>query len=111
MVEWFKDFGGLTVKGDKFTGWKGAEFIRNNFKSTAKHKNGIAKDTMYWEYKAPNIWAGQDDLKAAKAMIAKHNIASKLVQDDEALVSKAKFDTVLIAEIEAAIERAEERVA
>lgn len=103
LVEWFKDFGGLVVEGDKFVGWSGADHIRDNFEQ--------AKAQMYWEYKAVNIWGGQDDLKAAKALVTKHKAAEKIVSEDATLLSKAKFDTVLIAEIEAAIEKAEERAA
>ena len=107
LVEWFKDFGGLIVTDNKFSGWSGKEFIAESFKSTSKYKNGIAKDTMYWEYKKPNIWGGQDDLAAAKKLIKSHNDALAKVVETPEFESKFKRNDALIAGLELLIQQAE----
>ena len=107
LVEWFKDFGGLTVDGNSFSGWAGKEHIERMLTPQKGEKRGAAQNTMYWDYKKPNIWSGHDDLKAAKSLIAKHNAAVKVLEDDPSQSSKVAFHPELISALESAIEKIE----
>lgn len=101
LVKFFEDFGGLLVNAESssFEGWRGADHIGKNLEA--------AKKQMYWEYKAENIWAGHDDLKAAKSLISKHNAAVKRLEKEPENADKVSFHPALIAALEAAIEAVE----
>jgi len=109
LVKWFEDFGGL-IQGENggFTGWKGKSHIEKSLTPVKGAKQGAAQSTMYWEYKAEKIWGGFDDLKAARALIAKHNAAVKVVEENPEAASKVSFHPELIAALENAIEMIEE---
>lgn len=107
LVTYFVDFGGLKVEGNKFVGWSGAAYIERNLTPAKGEKQGKAQSTMYWDWKKPNIWAGHDDLQAAKALIAKHNAAVKRVEDDPTCKDKVHFHPELITAMEEAIDRIE----
>ena len=109
LVKWFEDFGGLIVNPEtkSFGGWKGAAYITDaNEKGESRFTK--CKAQMYWEYKAENIWAGHDDLKAAKALLAKHNTAAKHIEDNPADASKVSFHPALISALESAVAAIEE---
>jgi hypothetical protein len=95
------------VDNNKFSGWAGKDFIARSLESTTKNPNGLAKETLYWDYKKPNIWGGQDDLAAAKALIKKHNDALAKVAETPEFESKFKRDDVLIAGLQLLVDQAE----
>jgi hypothetical protein len=109
LVKWFEDFGGLIVNPEtkSFGGWKGAGYITDaDEKGNSRFTK--CKAQMYWEYKAENIWAGHDDLKAAKALLNKHNQAVKHVENAPADAGKVSFHPALISALESAIAAIEE---
>jgi hypothetical protein len=103
LVSWFEDFGGLTVEGKSFKGWKGAEYIRKNLTPAKGEKQGAAQRQMYWEYKAQDIWGGQDDEKALRSFLNKHYKAVKMVEESPELAAKAVFNHELVTAVETAL--------
>jgi hypothetical protein len=101
LVKFFEDFGGLVVDAEtkSFANWKGADYIRENFEA--------AKGQMYWEYKAENIWKGNDDLTNAKALIAKHNAAVKHLEEHPEDAGKVAHHPALIEVLANAVEEIE----
>lgn len=79
VVEWFVQFGGLTVneEGTGFGGWQGADYIKDNL-----NREGGAKDTMWWELKKVNPFKGYN----ADAEIM------RLVKNYKAMQAKAQGD-------------------
>lgn len=68
VVEWFVQFGGLTVneEGNGFGGWQGADYIKDNL-----NREGGAKSTMWWELKKVNPFKGYN-ADAAIALLIKN---------------------------------------
>lgn len=90
LSKWFVKFGGLTLSEDQksFTGWKGAEYIKENV--------SVAKSTMWITFKAPNPYKGFDLDAAIESLITKAmNELSKAAKDAD----KAKLIHVDVAKI------------
>ena len=70
LVAWFGKFGGLSISDNGFMGWKGAEYVRENFQA--------AKDTP-WDSvkKAPDPWKGFDLKAELSRVLAKANTEMK----------------------------------
>jgi hypothetical protein len=102
LIKWFEDFGGLIVNPEtkSFGGWKGANHINQK-------RFEAAKEQMYWEYKAENIWGGHDDLKIAKALITKHNAAVKHLEESPDDADKVSFHPTLIKALTEAVDQIE----
>ena len=107
LVLFFAKFGGLTFDKDGFTGWSGAEHIRQNFND--------AKAKAWWEMKkAPNPYAGFDILTAVAKQVElsqKHlKTAQKLedegkVEEATAMRAKQNIPTDFIRELNALISK------
>lgn len=70
LVEWFAQFGGLTVEeGKGFSGWKGKDYIEANFDQ--------AKAVMWWDLKKKNPYAGFSLEAALQKVIKDHEAAQK----------------------------------
>ena len=83
LVEWFTQFGGLTVGDEGFIGWKGKDFINENFQK--------AKDTMWWSLKVKNPYKGFNLEAALQKLIKDANATQEkvvgLTEEDKAKVS------------------------
>lgn len=85
LVEWFKQYGGLTVGDEGFTGWSGADHIKENFEK--------AKATMWWELKKANPFKGFSLEAALQAVIKQHtDINKKLEGMQEEDKQKVSFE-------------------
>lgn len=77
LVAWFQQYGGLTIAEDKsgFDGWKGKEYIRNNFDQ--------AKAVMWYDVKRGNVnpFAGYSLEDEVKKLVARHKQMIKKYDD------------------------------
>lgn len=84
LVEWFVQYGGLVIdeEAQAFSGWKGAEHIRERFQE--------AKAKMWWDLKQANPFRGFDLEAALKKVISDHEKVAKkmdeLPEEDKAKV-------------------------
>ena len=84
LVEWFVQFGGLTVEeGKGFSGWKGKAHIEENFEK--------AKATMWWDLKRANPFAGYSLEAQLLKLVKEHNAVKEkvvgLTDEDKAKVN------------------------
>ncbi|MNZ93562.1 hypothetical protein D3C78_1126340 [compost metagenome] len=91
LVEWFVVYGGLVIDEEAaaFTGWNGAEHIKERFQE--------AKAKMWWDLKQTNPFKGFDLEAALKKVISDHERVTKKMDtmtDEE----KAKVKTQVNAD-------------
>lgn len=91
LVEWFKTYGGLETDDNGFIGWKGAQYIEDNFQK--------AKEKMWWELKKPNPFKGYSLEDALKKVIKEHEAMQKkvvgLTEEDKAKVNMQVNDATI----------------
>lgn len=93
LVEWFCQYGGLTIDEDNdcFGGWSGADHIRDNFQA--------AKGKMWWELKQKSPFKGFDLDAALAKVVADHAKAVKamanLSEEDKAKVKLVVNDATI----------------
>lgn len=105
LVDWFVQFGGLAVKGGKFSGWKGADYIREHFAE--------AKKTAWWGVTPDKPWAGFFLEERLSAVFKGGFAAAKKVEEDPSLAEKFDFDVELVRKLQRvmAIHKAEKLMA
>lgn len=86
LVEFFTVNGGLTIaEGAKeFTGWKGADFIKEKFEE--------AKENMWWDYKKQNPFAGFEAQKEFDKLIKRMESMQKMANDDPDAAEKIHLE-------------------
>lgn len=90
LVEFFKQFGGFTVSegGEGFDGWKGKEYIRDNFQD--------AKATGWWTLKPQNPWKGFNFEAELQKLTVR---ADKALKKRQSLLEEGKEDEAAKVEI------------
>ncbi len=95
IVEWCSEYMGLTIDdgAQEFTGWQGADYIKENFEK--------AKSVMWFDLKKQNPWKGFDldaeldkllkKAAAAQAKLAKDSGLENVVVIDTAKLNKVKL--------------------
>jgi len=93
LVKWFAKFGGLTGDDKGFTGWQGADHIKNNLDE--------AKATMWSKFKPANPYAGLD-LKVELVKLVNRAIAAqqKALKNPD-LADKVVVDNDMLAALKA----------
>lgn len=97
LVEWFCQFGGLTVdqEQEQFGGWSGADHIREHFQA--------AKAKMWWELKQKSPFKGWDLEAALAKVVADHAKVTKsmanLSDEDKAKIKLTVNDATIKAVI------------
>lgn len=93
LIEFFVKFGGLKVDAEtnSFTGWKGKDFIEENFND--------AKATMWWDLKLQQPFKGFDLEAALQQVIKRHKETQEklvgLTEEDKAKVKLTVNDATI----------------
>ena len=85
IVEWFRVYGGLEVTdGEGFTGWQGADYIRERFQE--------AKKVMWFDLKKQSPYKGFNNIQAVMAVLNSTEKARKTAQSDAEKAEKIVID-------------------
>jgi len=91
LVEWFKVYGGLKTDDKGFTGWSGAEYIKEHFSD--------AKAVMWWDLKVVSPFKGYSLEDALLKVIKDHDKAAKAMEgmsdEDKDKVNMAVNDSTI----------------